>query len=447
MKVPDLSRRTFLASASTVVMLPFLESLLPRAARATASIYPKRLVTAHMPCGMVMEHFTPSAYGANYPLSQTLMPLASLQSDILVLSNMENDAAQNSPYQDGEGRHALGQATVFTGANLQLNVNGPQALPSIDQIYAKSIVGKTPVNSLQLGVTVQGDCDNYYACQDIVSISWADAQTPLTDQINPQFVFDTFFSKNNNAQSLAQQAYLRSARKSVLDAVSGQANSLMPRLGSADAQKLDQYFTSVRALEVQLAAIPSAACSAGTRPGTIAAGDFQNIIMAHMDLMTLAFQCDLTRAISFNFGAGHCDHFYNFLPGITDIHHSLSHNGGDQGKRAQLTTIEAWELSMLARFWNGLKAIPEGDGTALDNTVTLVSSELADGDLHNYQNLGVLLAGKGGGFINPGRNVKTGTSTTFGSLTSVCLAILQGLGVPVTSFGGFNTTQPMNLLT
>ena len=165
-------------------------------------------------------------------------------------------------------------------------------------------------------------------------------------------------------------------------------------MGSTDAQKLDQYFTSVRALEVQLAAIPSAACSQGTRPGTIAAGDFQTIIEAQMDLMTLAFQCDLTRAISFNFGAGHCDHFYSFLPGITDIHHSLSHNGGDQGKRAQLTTIEAWELSMLARFWNGLKAIPEGDGTALDNTVTLVSSELADGDLHNYQNLGVLSGGQ-----------------------------------------------------
>ena len=118
----------FLGTASTVVMLPFLESLLPRAARATTSLYPKRLVTAHMPCGMVMEHFTPSAYGANFPLSQTLMPLASLQNEILVLSNMENDAAQNSPYKDGEGRHSLGQATLFTGANLQLDVNGPQAI-------------------------------------------------------------------------------------------------------------------------------------------------------------------------------------------------------------------------------------------------------------------------------------------------------------------------------
>ena len=446
MKLPDFSRRTFLASASTIVALPFLESLLPRAARATSTTYPKRLAIAHMPCGMVMEHFTPSAYGANFPLSQTLMPLASLQSEILVLSNMQNDAAQHSPYKDGEGRHSLGQATLFTGANLQLDVNGPQAMASIDQIYAKSIVGKTPVNSLQLGVTVQGDCDADYACQDIVSISWADAQTPLTDQINPQQVFDTFFS-TNNAQSVAQQAYLRTTRKSVLDAVTGQANSLLPRLGSADAQKLDQYFTSVRALEVQLAAIPAAACSQGTRPGTTDPGDFQAIVMAMMDLMTLAFTCDLTRSISFNFGAGHCDHFYSFLPGITDIHHSLSHNGGDQGKRAQLTTIESWELSMLARFWNGLKAIPEGSGTALDNTVTLVSSELADGDLHNYQNLGVLLAGRGGGFINPGRNVLTGSTNTYGNLTSVCLAILQGLGVPVTSFGGFNTTTPMNLLT
>ena len=448
--LPSVSRRMFLAGAGTVVALPFLESLLPRAARAAVAPAPKRLALFHMPCGMVLPSFTPSALGtidANFKLSPTLSPLESVKDYLLVLSTMQNDAAQNSPFLAGQGKHSQGQATLFTGANLQVNVNGPQAATSLDQIYAQTLVGQTPVNSLQLGVQIQNDCDASYACQDIMTISWSNATTPLTPQTNPQQVFDSYFATPNSAQAAQTLAWRRSMRQSVLDTVSAQATSLQSKMGSNDKAKLDQYFTSVRALEVQMSATPSVACGTGPRPGTFAATDYIGQYTAMMDLMALAFTCDLTRSISFTFGAGHCDHNYSFLPGITDIHHSLSHNNGNTGMIAELATIEQWEMSMMARFYNTLRNTAEGTGNVLDNTVAVTSSELADGNLHNYTDLGVLVVGKGGGFVNTGRHVNANVGgAAYGDLTSLHLGVLQGLGVPVTSFGGFNTTTPLAAL-
>lgn len=446
----NLSRRMFLAGTGTLVALPFLESLLPRAARAAAATAPKRLALFHMPCGIVMNKFTPQNLGtidANFALSPTLSPLDPVRDYMLVLSNMQNDAAQNSQFASGQGLHSRGQATLFTGANLQVNVNGPQAAISLDQIYAQSIMGQTPVNSLQLGVQIQNDCDADYACQDIMTISWSDATTPLTPQTNPQQVFDSYFGTPTNAQSAQQAAWRRTMRKSVLDTVSAQATALQSKMGSSDKQKLDQYFTSVRSLEVQLSATPSVACGSGTRPAVYSATDYIGQYTAMMDLMALAFTCDLTRSISFTFGAGHCDHNYSFLPGITDIHHSLSHNNGNAGMLAQIATIEQWEMSMMARFYTTLKNASEDGGNVLDNTVAITSSELADGNLHNFTNLGVLVVGKGGGFVKTARHVQANTGgAPYGNTTALHLGVLQGLGVPVKSFGQFNTTTPLAAL-
>ena len=446
----SVSRRMFLAGAGTVVALPLLESLLPRAARAAAAVAPKRLALFHMPCGIVMNSFTPGSTGtidANFKLSPTLTPLDAVKDYLLVLSNMQNDAAQNSPYLSGQGKHSQGQATLFTGANLQVNVNGPRAATSLDQLYAQSIVGQTPVNSLQLGVQIQNDCDASYACQDIMTISWSNATTPLTPQTNPQQIFDSYFATPANATAAQAAAWRRTMRKSVLDTVSTQATALQTKMGTNDKQKLDQYFTSVRSLEVQLSATPSVACGSGTRPSTYAPTDWVGQYTAMMDLMALAFTCDLTRSISFTFGAGHCDHNYSFLPGIKDIHHSLSHNNGDTGMLAQLATIEQWEMSMMARFYTTLKNTAEGSGNVLDSTVAITSSELADGNLHNYTNLGVAVVGKGGGIVDTGRHVLANVGgAPYGNITSLHLGVLQGLGVPAKSFGEFNTTTPMAAL-
>ena len=61
---PSFNRRRFLGGGGALIALPFLESLLPRTARAQAASTPKRLIYYYVPNGINMATFKPTASGA-----------------------------------------------------------------------------------------------------------------------------------------------------------------------------------------------------------------------------------------------------------------------------------------------------------------------------------------------------------------------------------------------
>lgn len=444
------SRRTFLRGAGVAMALPYLESLLPRSANAAGLTPPQRLVLFHVPCGINLATYTPTGTGTNYTLSQTLMPLAPVQSDILILSNMQHSAALATADRL-HGRHSTGLVGLYSGTVFppdEVQSSPVVTGTTVDQIYAKRMAGATPISSLQLGLTSGFDCDDISPCVDISTISWADPKTPLPPQMSAQKVFDTFFVGPDATTSAKEAARRQNMRQSVLDAVSSQAESLAPKLAPSDGQKLDQYFTSVRELETELAAGGPGLSCAGARPAAFATPpDYRKELSAWMSLMVLAIQCDLTRSISFLFGPGHCGHIYDFLPGISDAHHSYSHHDGDPVKLAALTTITTWEMTIFSSLLQSLKAIPEGGGTLLDNTAVVLGSEVQDPNPHNYIDVPVIIGGRGGGFISTGRHVRAGAPGARADTGAMWLGILQGMKVPVTSFGQLNVTKPLAELT
>jgi hypothetical protein len=445
------SRRLFLRGAGIALALPWFESLLPRTAAADPVAAAQRLVLFHMPCGVNPKEFTPTMTGPNYPLSPILKPLGALQSDVLVLSNMQNSAALATAARL-HGRHSTGMVGLYSGtvyADDEMQSSPIKTGTTVDQIYAQQVAGQTPVKSLQLGIKQNDfDCDDISPCVDIKTISWSDPHTPLEPETSAQRAFDTFFVGPDAKKSALETARRLSMRTSVLDAVSDQAKSLSSKLGKADGQKLDQYFTSVRELEAQLqAGGPSASC-AGTRPDVFAEpADYRLQAKVMSELMVLAIQCDLTRSISFLIGPGHCSHVYDFLPGVTDAHHNYSHHDNDPVKLAALTTISAWEVSVLAAFLQRLKDIPEGSGTLLDATVAVMSSEVTDPNPHDYLDTPVIIGGRGGGFISTGRHVRAGSDAAHADTGEMWLGILQGLNVPATTFGQLGVTKPLSALT
>ena len=89
-----------------------------------------------------------------------------------------------------------------------------------------------------------------------------------------------------------------------------------------------------------------------------------------------------------------------------------------------------------------LKAIREPNGgTLLDNSIIVYGSSLADGHAHAEKNLPLLLAGRGGGTIDSGRQVEYPEDT---SLSNLHLSVLQRLGVQINRFGDSET--PMSEL-
>lgn len=458
-----LVRRRFLAGMGTLLALPVLDSLLPRSARAAAgTAVNNRLVLVHTSCGRQMGPFTPTSAGALNDLPTTLASLAKIKDRVLVLSNMRHDAADQSlklSQNSSTGKHALGMGTLFTGAKLaasaQKSPTKTVVAVSMDQLYAATLANQT-LPSLQLALPKNGNdpknADDGFSGQTMRAIAYSDPNKPMDEQQNPREIFNNYFAGAATEEASAALTAQRTMRKSVLDNVLGQATSLKSKLSKEDGAKLDQYFTSVRALEKQFSAIPNLSCSKGAAPASIEPSDYQSQADAMMDLMALAFQCDLTRVITFNFGVGHSTNYYKFLDNNMKAGvHSLSHSNEAGGNREifnqQKAKVEAWEIATLARFWNAIAAVTETSGTILDNSVSLVASEIADSNTHDYVNTGYLVVGKGGGFIDSGRHVVAGdpASKTNGNLTELQLAILQGLGVDAPTFGGFNTTRAMTL--
>jgi hypothetical protein len=85
-----------------------------------------------------------------------------------------------------------------------------------------------------------------------------------------------------------------------------------------------------------------------------------------------------------------------------------------------------------------LKSIPEGDGNLLDNSMIVYGGGLADGDRHQHDDLPLLMAGRGGGTILPGRHVRYAAETPMANLL---VSMLDRMGAGVGSFG--DSTGPL----
>jgi hypothetical protein len=148
-----------------------------------------------------------------------------------------------------------------------------------------------------------------------------------------------------------------------------------------------------------------------------------------LDMIVMAFQCDLTRVATFAYEHTTTEIQHTFL-GVTPGYHSgVTHHNNQPTALANYTTCNAWFVSQYVYALQAMDAVPDGSSTMLNNAVTMHFSELSDGNSHSNANLPMLLSGTAGGKLLTGR-VVSGT----GPNEQVHLAILQALGVPATSF-------------
>ena len=147
-------------------------------------------------------------------------------------------------------------------------------------------------------------------------------------------------------------------------------------------------------------------------------------------ISTLAFACDLTRVASIQFSTSLNRVRYPWID-ATGEGHLLSHSGvSDNVARVQLEARDAFHASRLARFLDKLSQIPEGNGTALDNTLVLWGNEVAVGATHAHTDMPLLMVGGGWHF-------RTGRVLTYqkASHANLLVSVLNAMGVPATTFG------------
>jgi hypothetical protein len=430
-----ISRRNVLRAASgAAIALPFLPSLLSRTARAQSVAAPKRFVTMYTPNGVIHEGWWPSAVlsESSFDLSESHAPLAAHRSRLLILSGLEMKIAAEGP----GGPHQRGIGALFTNTQLGEGVfmdgcgrtAGWATGISVDQRIANVIGADSPVASLQLGVrATENDVQG--------RISYAGAGAPLPPLSTPldvyTRVFDKFLPPPSSPGEDAAKTLL-AQRKSVLDAVAKEFGALSPQLGSQDRQTLDAHLSLVRDVERRLS-LNIGECQKPDVPPTldpVSETDMPAIAELELDLLSLAFACDRTRVASFEISTALNRIRYPWLSSMGEGH-LLSHSGAsDLDAKTQLTKRQAWHASLIARLFDRLASVTEGDGTVLDNTLLFWGNEVSLGTTHSHDNMPFLVAGGGWAF-------RTGRYLQYqgNSHADLLVSLLNAMGVADTTIG------------
>jgi hypothetical protein len=305
---------------------------------------------------------------------------------------------------------------------------------SVDQIAAARIGHHTPLPSLELGIdhsATAGNCDSGYSCAYSSCISWKTPTTPMAKEVNPKLVFERMFGNANVAPRERERRNF--LRKSILDLVRDDSDRLNKKLGLVDRHKMDEYTTGVRELEQRIELAGQAAArrpAAATAPVGIP-DDFAKHVELMFDLLALAFQTDMTRVATFMFGNEGSNRGYPMV-GAKDGHHALSHHRNNKDMIAQIKKIDRYLVGHYAAFLGKLRSIREGEGTLLDNCMVLYGSGIKDGNAHSHNDLPILLAGRAGGTIRPGRHVQLPKETP---LNNLFLAMLDRVGAGTSQVG------------
>ena len=422
---PRLSKRAVLRGAGIALALPWLESLMPKAARAQAAPRLPRFMPIYLPNG-APELWKPAGVGAGdaWHLSSVLEPLAPLKPWLTVISGLENGSVFNADgsaiVAPAHGRLPGAWLTCVDAAAVRAQNGGDDSNGiSIDQVLAISppVTDGTPIPSLQVGLSsLQSSCDGQ-PCSLTRSVSWLSERIPTYKLVDPKQVFQQLVAAIPPDPPVISQLDL-DTNKSVLDAVLESAMLVRGRLGSFDQQRLDQYLQSVRSVEKRVTQMPEGkACPRPEAPEFPDLSQNQQFLQnsggydkgAHADLMhdllALAFQCDLTRVVSYMLEDEGSEFVYDGVPLRTFTAQGSAPASGVCGQYVQAqqqsqdeyASITRWNVQKVAELCQRLSQIDDGGGkSVLDNSVIFLGSCMHGSDLRADRLPAVLLGGGAG---------------------------------------------------
>ncbi|MBU6303179.1 MAG: DUF1552 domain-containing protein [Verrucomicrobia bacterium] len=410
-------RRHFLRSSSALIALPALESIGFRtfaAARNTAP--PKRMVFLGFGWGVTNETWFPDAKttGAAWELPEGLKPLARHHRDITVVQGCSNKFANEAHW---------GSTFWLTGANRYAEP-GQSFHNSIsaDQVAAAHLGQDTRHASIQLNTP---DSQNSGHGPGL-SLAWDSRGKPVSGLENPVAAFHRLFS--NETTPLKERQAMLAQKRSVLDAVLEDAKRVQDGLTKSDTDKLDEYFQSIRDIEIRLGKdekwlnVPKARPPVPEpQPGLAGKEEIQVMY----DLIIAALQTDSTRVLTYRQPVG------TLLQslGTKVAPHDMSHySPGDRMAASQKR--DAMQSQLLAGLIDKLKVVKEADGSTLFDHVALAyGSNIRT--IHYLDNCPTLLTG-GGANLKLGQHLVLPKDTP---LCNVWLTMLQGLGIPAERHG------------
>ncbi|MFK8111606.1 MAG: DUF1552 domain-containing protein [Rubripirellula sp.] len=421
------NRRNFLRSSTALISLPLLESLHWQrfASAATAATPPKRMIFLGFGWGVTRDDWFPDrdTTGSDYELTMGLKPLQRHKQDITVIQNLSNQFATEAHW---------GSTFYLTGANRYAEP-GQSFHNSIsaDQVAARVLGKDTRFTSIQFG---SEDADNSGHGPGL-SLAWNSQGKPMAGVDTPVAAYHKLFSDDNTP--LAQRQAMLQQKRSVLDAVLEEARSTGRGLSKTDTNKLDEYFQSIRDIEIRLSKeeqwleVPKKTPEGLEEPQGEAVG-YQEIKMMY-DLMIAAMQADATRVMTYRQPVESLIKSF----GATISGHNMSHY--TSGERIEVSRQRDQKQSeLLAHFIDRLKATTEPDGSSLFDHVSLSYGSNIN-SIHYLNNCPTVITG-GGANVRHGRHLVLEDPKT--PLCNLWVSLLQGVGFDVQSHGDSTGNLP-----
>ena len=421
-----IPRRTVLRGIGAGLALPLLDGMVPAfaAIRNSAANPVRRFGVVYVPNGMAMKHWTPEGEGSAFETTRLLDPIAAYRDQMTLLTGLNGVPSNAGVHASAATRFLTGVTPARTESNLRAGV-------SVDQLIAREFAQHTQLGSLEIALDsrdVSGSCDVGFSCTYTNTISWRNETTPLMGENNPRAVFERLFGDSGSTDPAARLLRIRKDQ-SILDSVSDKIDALQRGLGPNDQVRVNEYLEAVRDIErrIQKAEeqsdreLPEVDQPAGI-PAT-----YEEHAKLMFDLLLLAYQTDLTRVSTYMLAREISGRTYPEI-GVPDSHHPTSHHRNDPSLYEKIAKINEFHLSLYSYFLEKARATPDGDGTLLDNMVTIYGAGMSDSNRHDNKGLPLVLVGGGSGQLKPAGHLRYAERTP---VTNLHLTILDKMGIPV----------------
>ena len=437
------SKRSFLKGvlngAAVTVALPVLDLFLEgngEAMAATGAPIPTRFGTWFWACGCNEKRFFPDHTGTDFTFKDETIALAPHKDKVTIFSGF-------NAILDGQPNltHWSGVMAILTGTvpNRGGNGIGTALAPTVDCLIADHIGKGTRFKQLQIACTGQPS----------VSYSMLAGNTVNPSEVDPVSLYSRLFGPEfqdpNSGKFTPDPGVM--VQQSVLSSVKDSRDELMRTVGTSDRARLDQYFTSVREVEQQLAVqlqppAPARACLIPKAPAELKLGTtWEDATRMHdvlTDLLVMALACNQSRVfhVALSIAVSNLR-----KAGQSVALHELTHEEPIDvklGYQIEATYFLERSLGVFATLLKKLDAIPERNGTLLDHSLILALSESNLAKLHTLESLPLVVAGKAGGKWKPGQHI-AGKGDT---VTRVGLTLQQAVGMATGEWGtGANHTS------
>jgi len=431
------NRRSFLrgmlSGTAVCVALPVLDRFLNinGSAFADGAKLPVRFGTYFWGLGLTDTptggtRWVPSKTGHGYEIMPELESLKSVKDKVSVFSGFR---------AIGDGRanlvHWSGHASILSG--IAPAASGRFDGPSFDSRIADAIGTSTRFKVIDIDASMS---------RQPVSYSTRTGATFATPETTPLALYTRLFGagfQDPNSDNWKPDPSIM-LRQSVLSAIKDQRQALITGVGKADQIKLEQYFTSVREMENQLAIQLQKpehceACVVPTAPKETPRSATVDAVRANTRalarLLAMGLACNQTRVFNFVHTAGSSE---TYLAGQSKIYHQITHDEPTDailGYQPETSKLAGLVMQALGDFLGELDAIKEGEGTVLDNSLIMAFSDTGYAKIHSIENIPMFLAGRAGGRHKAGQHIHT----TGDSVTRVSLTAQQLVGAPVGEFG------------